>query len=255
MMVENPSFQTPERGIGLAPDVLIVLGRGINYYIKDMEVKLRPTGLFMQFDPKIRDQIAEINLLNPPDGDTKDAIVAGGNSNILAAVHFLRNLEKEGKYVREIIFAAGRPPYLQKLSDSLTEGDIMLEKFNKLKNFYRLPDVPVGNFRDNRNTWDDVRETVGHAKEMEYKNVAMITVGLHVPRVEEFIKKALIDAGGSAEEININVLDGWQILVKAGSHFQKIFDFVKNTKAYQNTAEMEERGIRMIKDGTYIYSK
>lgn len=237
-----------------APELLVVFGRGGSCYFMDGELKLRPASTFMVFDDVTRDTIPQIDLSNPPTGNLENEVVGGGNSNILAAVHYLNRLYKRDKYVKEIIFAAGRPPYIQKLSETMTEGEIMIPKFQRLGNYYGLPDVPVGNFRTNRNSWDDTRESLNYALRKGYKNVAIIQIGLQNPRINEFLKKAKSD-NITLSGINVEVFDSWDILSGVSSHYKRIFESVEESMAYKKTAAMEEKGIQDLRSGKYILNK
>lgn len=236
------------------PELLAVFGRGASFYTNiDGNERYKPTGLIMKYDFMARDEIPEIDLFHPLTGEEDNSVVGGGNSNVLAAIHFLRNLEFYGQRVKEIVFSAGRPPYLQKLSDHLTEGDLMIAKFERLKKYYDLPSVPVFNFRENKNTWDDIQKTLELAKSKCYKKIAIIQIDPLIPRIKEFLSK--INNDNSKLCLDIEVLNSWQILSLVSPHYESILKRVKKTSAHRKTIGMEERGTRMIKDGSYIYRK
>jgi len=256
MTADNLFSEKRELDLGFTPELLVILGRSVEFTVEKGRLKFRPTGIYSRWNPETRDLIPELNFANPPRGNSEDTYVSGGNSNVLGAIHYLRDLSMRGHYVKEIVFAAGRPPYLQKLTDSMTEGDIMLGRFNVLARHYSLPEVPIGNFRSNRNTWDDVKETLRLAKEKGYINVAMVSIGLHLPRIAEFIKEYESREGARLNsDLNIQLLDSWTILSEASSHYKEIFKNAEKSEAYKKTFEMEENGIRQLKNGTYKLAK
>lgn len=229
------------------PELVAVFGRGIERMCESGD--FRPSSLFERWDLSEQQRVGLASRHDHFLGNESNLMVGGGNSNVLAAVHYLNTLDGVGGLPNRLIFSAGRPDYLRQMSKALSEGDIMKRKYLRLAKFYGLPKIGIKVFRSNKNTKDDVWETIQYAKGAGMHNLAILAVRPHVLRIKEFIKSYKDTEKGFFPNIEIN--DSWSVLEKVDPRFGEVFNYVMSSDAYKKTIELEERGILALRKGTY----
>lgn len=241
-------------------DAIIVLGRGVG---KDSHGHWKPLTYFVEGSM----HSGTVNNMVDPDDET--SIVGGGNANTLALFHFYKQHIETGVQPSLVIFAAGRPDYLAHEDPHLSEGSVMRKKFlGKLEtsNIEQQPEAVV--LDRNKNTADDMAESLRLMKEKGLHNAVAITVSVQIARAEEFLKLAREHAGISESDVNIDFKASEDILEDVSDKYKKGFEDVvvaqfgkkprhlhesyDQTKAYQNTKAMEKRGVARLKAGTYF---
>jgi hypothetical protein len=225
---------------------IIVLGRGIGWDNKNGI--WRPQSYFVR--APIHSGVFE-NDVDPND----NTLVAGGNLNTLALFHKYTRLVRSGIFPDLVVFSAGRPNYLADEEEYLTEGRVMKEKFlSKLvaskAPIITPPEIVI--LEKNKNTQDDMEESLKTLRERGIRRAAIITVRLQIERAEAFLKLAHENAGTTSEYINIDFLSAEDILSEIDPRYQTRFSYVDKYKGYLRTQAMEKRGLEALKNGTYF---
>ncbi len=252
----TPISQETRTGVNFYPEMIVVFGRGLAVSKNaDGTLNFRPTPLLENMDliTGSRKPFRDFRVDLDPEG--KGVVAAGGNSNVLGVVHFLVEKETSGprEYPKKLIFAAGRPKYLRDISSSVSEGEIMKGRFDVWANYYHLSNIDVTLLTENRQTWDDVRVSLGLAQTHGCKKVGIIVVGPHVERTWELVNKFVRENPETLESFEkVQILDSWEILKTIHPLYKKVLEFVETTGAYKNIMKMERNGIEAIRNGTYI---
>lgn len=239
-------------------DAIVVLGRGIG---KDPNGQWKPLTYFVE------SSMHSGTFDNKVDPDNEKNIVGGGNANTLALFHFYRQLSEKGFPPGLVIFAAGRPDYLAHENPDLSEGSVMRDKFLGKLETRNIQQPKTVILDKNKNTADDMAESLRLMKEKGLHNAIAITVSVQIERAEEFLKLAREHAGISETDVNIDFKASEGILEDVNDKYKKSFKDVvvaqpgkprhlhesyDKTKAYQNTEAMEKRGVARLKAGTYF---
>lgn len=242
-------------------DALVVFGRGIE---KSGETWV-PTAYLECRGPSEqggRFRAAGLTLTS------ETAVVAGAHANVLAAVHLLTDILAKGE-LPVLVFAAGRPVYLEKEHDELAEGDVL---FNTLKASIGLAGIlsrlDVQIQRNNKNTFDDVRETLRMAVVRGFSHIAVISVLVHLPRIVEF-HRHLVLHDLSFAKVSVDFRASEFVLLGKGPVASLLcledpsiqgplndaaVAKILNSPAYRRTADMEANGIQDFRDGRYRFS-
>lgn len=240
-------------------DAMVIMGRCV---AKDNKGKWRPAPYLIKgrqgrINSGIFESFIDPYYINPDSENSENnevALVAGGNANTLAGFHLFQRLKNEEKTPNLIIFAAGRPPYLAEKEPYLCEGDVMQEAFLRKADaanmLLSVPEIMI--FRDNVNSRDDMEQTLKISQAKVFKRVAIITVGVHVERSQEFLNLAREKSGISEGEIETEFIPSEDILMQVGNRYKRIFDSYRTSQPYKNMDYFEQRGIRRLKDGTYF---
>lgn len=234
---------SPEQESTPKYDAIVVLGRGIG---KDSHGRWKPLSYFVE--SSMHSGIFD-NRVEP---DNEASIVGGGNANTLALFHFYKELSEAGSLPQLVIFAAGRPNYLAKENPQLSEGSVMRSKF-----LSKLTQIEKRNLKTvildkNKNTADDMAESLRIIQERGLQNIVIITVDVQIERAEEFLKLAREQAGVSEKDVHIDFKASEDILMEVSDKYKRRFGNISETKAYKKTEEMEERGTARLRAGTYF---
>lgn len=251
---------SPEQESTPKYDAIVVLGRGIG---KDSHGIWRPLSYFVESSM----HSGVFNNQVSPESETN--IVGGGNANTLALFHFYRQLSKKGDPPKLVIFAAGRPDYLAHEGPDLSEGSVMRDKFlGKLETRnIQQPETVI--LDKNKNTADDMAESLRIIQKRGLQNVVAITVGVQIERAQEFLKLAREQAGIPENEVHIDFRASEDILMGVSDKYKRRFEDVvvaqpgkqkprhlhesyNQTEAYKTTEAMEKRGVARLKAGTYF---
>lgn len=225
-------------------DTIIVFGRGI---AKDTSGKWHPTPYFEKPAEGQHSGVFKTDV-KP---QSEKSVVAGANANVLATYHLYRELAEKGQPPNLVIFAAGRPPFLSNEPEDLSEGKVLEEKFRrKLKTLATGQKPQTVVLAQNRDTKDDVEESVRLAIEKGIRSVAIITVGVHVPRTKELFnifkkEEALPD------DLKVDFLASEDILARTSKKYERRFQSVKKTPAYERTAVSERKKLKKLRNKGY----
>lgn len=231
-------------------DAIVVLGRGIG---QNSFGKWKPVSYFVE--ESLHSGVFD-NKVNP---NSETSLIGGGNANTLALYHFYRQLSKKGFPPKLVVFAAGRPDYLANEDSDLSEGRVMRNKFlNKLgwKKGVQQPDTVILN--ENKNTRDDMVESLRMIKERGFQNVVMITVDVQIERAKEFLRLAREQAGIPEKDVHIDFKASEGILMEVSDKYKnklgKTSKHVgyRETTGYLKTEAMEKRGVQRLRYGTYF---
>lgn len=251
---------SPEQESTPKYDAIVVLGRGIG---KDSHGKWRPLSYFVE--SSMHSGVFN-NQVSP---ENEKSIVGGGNANTLALFHFYRQLSEKGFPPGLVIFAAGRPDYLAKEDPDLSEGSVMRNKFLGKLETRNIQHPKTVVLDKNKNTADDMVESLRLIQQRGLQNAVAITIGLQIDRAEEFLKLAREQAGISEKDVHIDFKASEDILENVSDKYKRGFEDVvvaqpskqnpkhlhesyDQTKAYKTTEAMEKRGVARLKAGTYF---
>lgn len=240
---------------------LVVLGRGIEKVsVKDKdenrEPKWRPTRLLEIMDrkgwhPGRANAFACLQRT--------DAVVGGGNANTIAAAWYYRLLHRASSCPEVIIFAAGRPDYLADEHESLTEGTVMVEKFLRKTRMLGVTAENVRILAGNRNTYEDVLESLLTCKKRGIRQATVITVEVHMSRTVAFfcfVREKYPDLRRvrvhfkTAEELLLSRYANHSWIEKIRHELQEL----RTSPAYAATWQKEKIGIRALREGRYDLS-
>ena len=125
-IVNNSAFSTKTDHDFINTDAVIILGRGIE--------KLRENNSWIpcQYIQKVDEKGFRTGYREPDlDINTANTLVAGAEANIYAGIELFEQLLKKQQQPKLVIFAAGRPAYLEKEPEGFCEGNILKEVFDK----------------------------------------------------------------------------------------------------------------------------
>lgn len=223
-------------------EAIVVLGRGIG---KDSNGRWRPTPSFAE--GSLHSAVYS-NMVDPND-QTQEILFGGGNANCLAVYHLYRQLVEQGDAPKLVIFAAGRPNYLSGEIASLSEGSVMSK--NVLRRIDRVglnpPEIVI--LDKNKNTHDDIGESMGVVTARGLNRVVIITAEVHSARAEEFYNR--VAAEGLPEGLSVEFRPAEDILKSVGDRYRRVLSNLKETGGYKRTAFLEDRGLKALLDGTY----
>ncbi len=228
-------------------DAVIILGRGIErlkenntwvpcQYIQLVDAKGFRTG-FREPDLEI---------------DTTNTLVAGAEANIYAGIELFEQLTRNNLKPSLVIFAAGRPAYLEKEPAGFAEGNVLKEVFDKniTENYSSIINA------DTTNTKGDVVNSVTLCKEKGFKKVVLINTEMAMPRTKVFYEVWKQEQQDSGLEVIFKTSE--EILIKRYSldknlaeKFAELQNNLKNSLAWKVTDEREKGGIEAIKSGSY----
>lgn len=232
-------------------DVIAVLGRGIERVPAGTGARQwRPTSLIEKCKPGTFEHLGfRQGAVDPSD---PDCIIGGGNANVIAALQLF-----ETRGAKAILFAYGdRSNYLRELHGPL-EGAVMKYEFLRRLG-KRAPEVlktvdirgglelPPG---APSRTLEELANIFDFALARDMKTVAIIGIGIHVPRVMVFAESVLKNPLYAGLEIAF--LTAEELLLERDCRFARYIAATASSEAYRRNAAMEERGITAFREGKY----
>ena len=244
-------------------DVLCVFGRGIE---KNERGIWQPTAY-----------LEEMTSDNQHGGERKSGlrlwsensqvVIGGAYANAVAAARIWNHLHVEQAWPSYIVFAAGKPEYLRAAPNRVWEGKPLYNvmKKNCIENPHTLSDIIFQ--KDNRNTRDDLLQTLKMAQSRGLKNVGIVSVLVHLRRIAEFLRHALIE-DPSLANINTTLYASELVLIGTGSVRNLLLledpgvagplDYLAISRiiespVFRRTAEKEGRGIKDLQAGRYNF--
>ncbi len=177
-------------------------------------------------------------------------MIGGANANVLALYHFYLQQDISGTSPKLVIFAAGRPPYLQNQPEDLSEGSVMAGKFlRKIASVgFSPPEILI--LSQNRNTQDDMNKSLAVAHERGLNNLAFVTIAVQIRRADAFLRKLLSENQGW-EGLNYTFISAEKILSGVDDRYRAAFQDIEKTTPYRNNVYYETRGLIAFGDGKY----
>lgn len=223
-------------------EALIILGRSIG---KNKKGDWKPSSYFVHMlngKPLPHSGIYDNSL----DSSDPGIMVGGGNACVLAAANLL-----EESPIKTVIFAAGRPPYVVQASDNpdFSEGSVMEEKLLHKLAIRNIPRPETVVLSQDRNTMDDMVNSMEEVKKRGLRRVAYLTVGVHIKRSRAFLEEKVPDEVKHGLEIDF--LAAEDILAVSDPRYKNLFSKAKKTPAYRRTSFFEGRGTRALRAGKY----
>lgn len=187
--------------------------------------------------------------------DDESVIIGGGVAETLAAAQLINILQKKGHPLRLIIYAAGRPAYLDEQTPNdpeITEGRVM-DQYLKKKVTIDAETEKV--FLDqNRNTQDDIERSLQTAHERGINSLVFLAIVIRQARCKALLEQTLKDHS-EYRSLKIDFLVAEDILrLRFQSHPQaldKILQQLHHSKAYQTMEQRDQEGIAALKKGNY----
>ncbi len=230
--------------MGFRSEVLCVFGRGI----EKVNGAWQPTAMIERLEnnqhPGVR-----TNGISANDDDER-IVIAGAELNVLAAVALYREAKRESTAPRTIVFAAGRPKYIADDPDpDLTEGGVLRGVF-----LAHLPDCEAEIVLQtrNRNTRDDLLETLRLAVSHGYASITIVSVQVHLPRCREFLHWAL-KAYPELARVEVQFVASEHVVAAHWPERALEAQEVLISRAYARTAERERKGIEDLRAGRYDF--
>ena len=217
-------------------EAIVVLGRGIG---KDANGNWQPTGYFEILDNGHHSGILDKH----PDQNNPNSVIAGGKINVLAAYYLYKKLCQECRPPKLIIFAAGRPNYLKNESPQISEGVVMRDEFlKKIKRAHLdIPNIAI--LSKNKNTQDDIQQSLLTLKKETITNAIYVTVKVHIKRAE-YVKLLLTKTANNSK---ISFVSSEEIVGKSNNKYKHLLQKATKTMAYKRISLMEERGIIFLR--------
>ena len=205
--------------------------------------------------------------------DDENVLIAGGYANSLATADLFIHQVMSGNFPQLLAWAAGRPKYLEQEPSELSEGSVLFESFERhLKRmskdvFDMLGDTRIEFQTKNRNTRDDLLQSLEMANQMNLSKLIIISVFVHLRRIAEFYKFAL-QAQPEFSDIEVEFRASEMILFNAPDvQFNLILEDVEvagvfndlawakivESKVYRRTAAREAKGIEDLRAGRYKF--
>ena len=228
------------------PDVICVLGRGIERVRTNSGARWRPTRYIEAVDENGRhtgDRRREADM------NDDHSLIAGANANLLALCQRWRECITLNHSPSMILFAAGRPDYLAGTEPFLTEGLILSEVFQRRTGAKGCETLILAR---NRNTRDDIFECARLAVERGLSEIEVITVSVHLPRTAEFAR--LAHAGMPQTRFHLSASE--DILRRRYRHFagfDAALEKARRSRAGLRTEAREAAGVRALRAGEYRY--
>jgi hypothetical protein len=230
-------------------DMLVVFGRGVEQVPTVRGYVWKPTRYIERLDNRSWHSRFRVSGITPDDSDPH-VVTAGANANVIAAAHLFCKLQQEGRAPHVVAFAAGRPGYLANEADpTFSEGQVLKERF------LRLVDIGKSEITiqtHNKNTRDDLLESLHFAQGQEYACITIIAVGVHLLRIKEFLRRALVE-DSSLETMKVEFRASEEVLFERSDRYRRLLLPIRSTRAYERTAAMEAKGLADLRAGTYDF--
>ncbi|MBI4087747.1 MAG: hypothetical protein HY434_02875 [Candidatus Liptonbacteria bacterium] len=233
-------------------ELIAVLGRGIELAGSGAFRRWRPTRYIERFDENNWHPGVRILGITADSPDEK-VVVGGMNANTLAAGEFVRRLWLHGKTPKVVAFIGGRPQYLSAEPEDLTGAKIAAEEFiRRSRRFHVSADIEVlACGEKNKNTKDDLVTALALAMERGFRTTAIITVAVHIPRSEEFMK-VIRRERAEFRGIGVRFLSSEHILVGRDRRYRNILVRAILSRAYERTRMREEKEVLLIRKRSYV---
>lgn len=254
--ISAESYASPEKELPQT-DAVVVLGKGVERVPDGDGMRWRTTRYIQELVSGPEGAATRTGerkpLASDADPSQNKLVVAGGTANTLAAVEYFDEMRERSFAPKVFIISAGRPDYLKDEPEGFSESTVMRELFKK-----RIPDHPeLLQFATNKNTRDDVFQTLATIKERGLKSVAFINTEISFLRMQEFYQDILTTNPEFASIAVHFVMSEDLLRRRYAKHpgriaeFEAIQEALHESDAWRNSVEMEEGGIRAIREGKY----
>lgn len=226
--------------------LLAILGRGVQRLKADSD----PTDVASYVtteDIEICDEkFAHLPVRVPADDEHPNAIVGGGQLNLLTGAELVRT------YHPQLVVCAygGRSPYLESINGP-SESEIMSAELSHM-----LGTAPIHVWpREKKvpgpaNTGTEIRNVLDLAIDREIYRIMIVTVGVHVPRTGTFVAK-LLSQNARYRDLAPVVLESEEILVGANEHYVGRVKTLRDSKSFARNWAREANGCQHIIRQTY----
>jgi hypothetical protein len=232
-------------------ECLVVVGHGIERTEAGTWI---PSRYIQQTIDGYRTAVKNIDL-SPND---PNVLIAGGKIECLATIEAIEILREKPGFPRAIIYAAGRPSYLDRLEPNhpeISEGSVMNEYISRRVN---IPDSTEKHIlHSDKNTKDDIENALAIALRYGFKHITFIVLEIRIPRCFAFLEKA-VEREPKLKDLKVNFVKAEELLglrygnFKAASHAWKNIETVVNSSnAYKVTKQNEDIGTAKVRDNEY----
>ncbi|MEK7187943.1 MAG: hypothetical protein AAB691_03820 [Patescibacteria group bacterium] len=226
-------------------DYLVVFGRGA----QEGPLGWEPTGpieLTTEGGGHTGKKVADLDM----NSDDPRNVIAGAGMNVEAASILYKELRQAGEPPLKVVFAAGRPAYLANAPSHVTEGSALRKVFEATTDLDESTEIQMQ--ATNRNTRDDLIQTLKAALETGLLRICIISVLVHLPRCHEFYLKAL-ETNPEFHRCSVDFVASEMVIWE---HYperrQEVGDLLVS-RAYERTAQRERKGIGDIRDNKYDF--
>jgi len=224
---------------------ICILGRGIEKVQTRAGFVWRPT----RYIEKPTASGAHSGWRVPANPNDDCSIIAGAHANVIGGCELFHVSQRTCSGPKLVIFAAGRPAYLAAEPDPmLTEGRVLREAF--VRRAQPSTDVEIIILSRNRDTRDDIDQTIRLAADRHIATVGIITVNIHLSRTIEFARRAAWDG----KPIHLVFIGAEELLAERYAKRSRVLATlggVTETAAYRRTLAREESGLLALLEGRY----
>ena len=190
---------------------------------------------------------------------SEDAIVGGGTAVTLAAAEYFSELKENGTPLKLIIFAAGRPAYLNENAPEdpeLVEGKPMVKLFEQeTRAIEELGEENVVVlWKGHKNTQDDVEKSIELAVSRGYTRIAFLLLELRLERAEAFWN-AIRKEKPELNSLDVRFLAAEDFLRRRYKEHpemaRKIISAFESSRAFDKTKKSEVGGAKAVREGGY----
>jgi hypothetical protein len=173
---------------------IVCFGRGIE---RVRLVGWRPTAYLEKMTQDWQHSGHRVEGLQLDCCDDDHVVIAGGHANAMATAQLFRDCANQNNLPKLIAWAAGRPRYLENGPADVSEGSVLFAEFKEeIGEDYagRFASVRLEFQAQNRNTRDDLLQSLATAHDMGLERMVVVSVLVHLQRINAFLAHALREA-------------------------------------------------------------
>lgn len=135
----------------------------------------------------------------------------------------------------------------------MNEGRVLEEKFRrKIGALGEEPETVV--FTQNKDTKEDLYESLRLILKKGLRRVAIITVGVHIRRSLELFNLFREDEK-PPDDLKADFLSSEEVLSQASEKYKRRFKLVKRTAAFRRTVASERKKIKILRTKGYKFTE
>ena len=265
---QNENFASLERELPKT-ECLIILGGGIDQVTARNVETLReekiwkPSRYVVETDPAIasRDKRTGLRKKSSKDEELdKDLVVHGGNAYLIAGIQFLDEMRGRGMTPRRIIFAAGRPDYIQNVTSEMEadEGKVMFKEFQRRTSTESLEGTVIEvRGEGSKNTAGDLLNGLKATLDGGLKSAVVIVTEARMERTEAMYA-VLQEKFPKLSQIDTTFISAEDLLHRRYAErastnriFEEMQKKLKESALWEETKRREAKGIDDLKKGNY----
>ena len=206
------------------------------------------------------------------DSEDDNVVIAESYVNMMATKEIMAEFYRINSPPCLLVWAGGRPKYLEFEPSGINEGFVLLKEYeNRFGKICLIsPNLRVELSAQNKNTRDDLLQSLAMAKEMGLEELIVVSIFLHLPRIGEFLYCARKEAP-QFNDINVKLIASELILLGKGrtsdlllldypetgigtSFDHLVWARIVESPVYRRTAAREAKGIADLRAGQYNFT-